>query len=154
MIGMSKVYLAGPITGLSWNGATSWRVYASTQFVRHSIEAVDPLRGKHYLSGEKSIALNYDEHAMSTSKAITSRDRFDVERCDLVLANFLGSDPHRTSVGTVVELGWADAFRTPVILCAPPDHPLRLHPITSQIAAWEVDDLDHAIAIAAYTIGK
>ncbi len=155
---MSSLYLAGPITGLSYDGATSWRGYVAEQLAAVSdIKVVSPLRGSDYLRDEKKIALKYDAHAMSTAQAITTRDRFDVQRCDLMLAYFAPDDEQplnvlKVSVGTIVEFGWADAFRTPVILCAHEDHPLRKHPMTSSIAGWVVDDLDHAIAIAKCTL--
>jgi hypothetical protein len=45
------VYLAGPITGLTYEGATEWRNVAAEKLDSDKIETLSPLRGKNYLLG-------------------------------------------------------------------------------------------------------
>ena len=58
---------------------------------------------------------------------------------------FMG-DPDRSPVGTLVELGWADAYRKPVVLVGPPSA-ARDHPLVSQIAGYTVETLEEGIAL-------
>lgn len=115
---MAKVYLAGPITGLSYGGCTDWRKYACEQLANTGIVGVSPLRAKDYLKNETAIGDSYEHIALSTSRAITTRDRFDCVRADTLLVNLLGAE--RVSIGTVMEIAWADAARVPVVLVMEP----------------------------------
>jgi len=113
------IYLAGPITGLSWKAATEWRKNLIEKFKdastgRINYIALSPLRGKEYLESETDIKDSYQGHRMSTPKAITERDLNDVRRSDLVIVNFIGAD--RVSIGTVLEIGAAKALNVPIIL--------------------------------------
>lgn len=114
-----SVYLAGPITGLNWNGATDWRASARQWLEARGILAFSPLRGKEYLAKEQDITGNPDVmrawgQPLSTPKGICARDSWDVRTSSVVLMNLLGAT--RVSIGTMVELGWASAWRVPVIL--------------------------------------
>jgi len=93
------VYLAGPITGESYENVVNWREYAIDQLRLSGITGLSPMRGKAYLSDEREIANDYSD-AMSTTKGITTRDRFDCMRADVVLFNFIGVE--RISIGIVI----------------------------------------------------
>lgn len=116
------IYLAGPITGLSYEAARlGWRVEFKALLPEH-ILALSPMRGKDYLVDEGILAGDanmYPEHLMSTPSGIVCRDRNDVKNCDVMVANFLGAD--RASVGTAIEFGWADAFVKPIVMIIEPD---------------------------------
>ena len=111
-----KVYLAGPITGLDYEGATDWRESATKMM--HPIEALSPMRYKAYLIQYGKLLATYGDigvkNPLSTDKGITTRDRWDVERCDIVLMNFLGAEI--VSIGTCIEIGWADTHRKPIVM--------------------------------------
>lgn len=140
-----KLYLAGPITGESWNGATSWRDYVAETLFDIGIECLSPLRGKNtYLVNEQVLDMEY-RHPLSTAKGITARDRNDVMTCDAILVNLLGAQ--RVSIGTVLEIAWADAFRKPIILASDPGG-VHDHSMINEIAGFILDDLDEAIDIA------
>ena len=64
------------------------------------------------LSNGVSSATATNESAFNTQNAIIGRDRFDCCNSDLIFMNLLGSK--RVSIGTTVELAWADASRKPV----------------------------------------
>lgn len=140
---MKLVYLAGPITGLSYGNATSWRTYAIEQL--KPVFGLSPLRGKDYLINETDIAAaGYSEHHLSTPKGITSRDRFDCQRADVVIMNLVGAT--RVSIGTMIELGWADSKRIPVIVVME-DGNLHDHAMVNEMASFIVPDLDEAIKL-------
>jgi nucleoside 2-deoxyribosyltransferase len=139
-----SVYLAGPITGLSWNGATDWRDAVQHELRKHGIKGVSPLRYKHYLQGEASLQHTYDVHPMSTARGIMTRDHMDCMRCDAILANFL--DTEKVSIGTVMECAWAYAYRKPLIIVRE-DVNLHKHPMMDEAAGYVVPNLEDAVEL-------
>lgn len=139
----SLVYLAGPITGLSYDKSANWREYVSKKLPKH-IKALSPLRGKDYLKSEKALEDFYDINALSTQKGITCRDRYDVMRCDLIFVNLLGAT--RISIGTVMEIAWADILRKPIILVME-DGNIHSHSMIREVSGYIVKDLEIAITI-------
>lgn len=112
---LGRVYLAGPIAGLSYGDATDWRSQAEEWLKRHDIVGFSPMRWKRYLAREIDLkASGYDEFPLSSARGITTRDRFDTMRVDAMIVNVLGAE--KVSIGTCIELGWADAARVPIIL--------------------------------------
>lgn len=144
------VYLGGPISGLNYAGATDWRAFATQRLLeahpQHRIYGVSPMRAKEYLSKERTIGHSYEDTVLSGAKAITTRDRMDCQRADLVLINLLGST--RVSIGTMIEVGWADAFRVPIVLAIEPEN-LHQHPMLAQCAGFVVSTLEQAVDTAA-----
>ena len=108
------VYLAGPITGQSYDGATGWREDATRRFGERGIVGLSPMRGKRYLKGVPHIGDSYEETILSGAKGITACDRWDCMRCDVLLVNFIGAE--RVSIGTCMEIAWADAYRKPIVV--------------------------------------
>ena len=113
------VYLAGPIAGLDYEGATSWRDLATRDLAAAGIKALSPMRAKEFLRDRGKLTnRGYEENPLSTERAIMTRDRFDATRCDVMLVNFAGAE--RISVGTVMECAWADLSRTPIVCVMEP----------------------------------
>lgn len=140
-----SVYLAGPITGLSYDGACDWRLAAIDYLGRREIAGLSPMRGKSFLSNVKDIPAHVVGGRFSSPQSITSRDRWDCQRADLVIMNLLKAD--RVSIGTCVEMGWCDMARTPVILVME-ENGMHEHPILSTLAAFRTDNLDEALEMA------
>jgi nucleoside 2-deoxyribosyltransferase len=143
------VYLAGPITGLSYGGATDWREYARKELDKYGIDAFSPMRGKIYLEKFKDLSGAADAYSawpLSTAKGITTRDRFDATRVDLVLANLAGAD--RVSIGTMIEFGWADAHRRPIVTVMEPTGNVHDHAMVREMAGFIVPTLDEALFVA------
>lgn len=149
-----RLYLAGPITGLNYQGASDWRI-AVKEALAPDIVAFSPMRGKEYLKaldviGDARVqqgALPSDDsyglrNVMSSAQGITYRDRNDVMNADAVLMNLLGAT--RVSIGTMIEAGWADAFRKPVIVVREKDS-VHGHGMLDAIATYTVDTLDEAL---------
>ncbi len=139
-----KVYLAGPITGLSWGEATDWRAGVAEELAKFGLEGYSPLRGKDYLNREKDIAPWYNDRPMSTPKGLVTRDRFDVVSSNVIIANFLTAD--RISIGTCMEIAWADAERIPIISVMEEDN-VHIHPFIMELSGYIVPDLDEAVDI-------
>lgn len=145
-----SVYLAGPISGLTYANATDWRRYSKDFLKGYNIVGLDPLRGKDYLINETSIADKYDAHTMSTSRAIMVRDYFDCNNVGLILANFLGAK--RISIGTVMECAWAYSARIPLILCMEKSGNVHDHSMIREAAGYHVDTLSEGLHIAVSTL--
>jgi nucleoside 2-deoxyribosyltransferase len=132
-----RVYLAGPIAGLSYEAAVDWRA-ATIEALAPTIVGVSPMRGVDYLPQGYSVV---DEH---TAKGITARDRFDIMTSDAVLMNVFGAK--KVSIGSMIEAGWADAFRKPLVLVMEEDN-IHFNALLVNIAGWIVPTLDEGIDI-------
>lgn len=141
----AKLYLAGPITGESWNGATNWRTYVGDALADVGIEGVSPLRSKEYLLNEVAIADRYDEYILSTSKGIFTRDFYDVSRVDGLFVNFLGAK--KVSIGTVMEIAYAWSLRKPIIVVMDKDN-IHQHSMLREASGWIVDTIEDGIHVA------
>jgi nucleoside 2-deoxyribosyltransferase len=113
-----RIYLAGPIAGLTYEeAALDWRERVYNELNNGDfVHCYSPMRGKIFLKGTNTIIgkQGCDEHPMYMMQGIIGRDRNDVMNADLIFMNVLGAKA--VSIGTTVELGWADAFRKPVVL--------------------------------------
>jgi len=138
---MSKIYLSGPISGLTFGECTDWREYVASKLPG----SISPLRGKEFLKSVGVINQSYEHHPFATAKGITTRDRNDVYTCDLMLVNLLGAS--KITIGTMIEVGWADAFRKPIVLVMEPDN-LHSHPILNTCCGYICTTLDEGIECA------
>jgi nucleoside 2-deoxyribosyltransferase len=144
------VYLAGPITGLNYGGATDWREAARVKLHDHNISGVSPMRAKDYLLQETTIGDSYEAKVLSSQKGITTRDRFDVQRADIVFMNLLGAE--RVSIGSIIEMGWADAFRVPIV-AAMDEGNLHDHAMVRELAGFIVPSIDEALNVIVAILG-
>lgn len=160
-----KVYLAGPIAGLTHGEATySWRqkvfdgLHGSHNCTGHhqdgevhAVQYVDihcysPMRGKTFLADKGVLGtLGYD-NPISRVQAILGRDRDDVRTSDLVFMNLIGAKA--VSMGTTVELGWADAYRVPVILCMEKEGNPHEHIFFQGLNTYRCESVEQGIALA------
>jgi len=145
---MSKglVYLAGPIGGLTYGGATDWREELTRRFAAVGIEALSPMRGKEHLSKLDVIPSSSSpthKTPLSTPRGINTRDRWDATRCDMLLVNLLGAS--KPSFGTVLEIGYAvgaDPLK-PIVLVMEPDN-IHRHAMILDNAGYVVETLAEA----------
>lgn len=104
------VYLAGPITGLTFSVANSWR--QSIKDASHpSIEFLNPLR----FDRDDKEEFEHREVAFNGMKNIVRRNYHDVQRSDMILAYFGECSPDNVSIGSVYELAWGYALRIPTV---------------------------------------
>lgn len=145
-----SVYLAGPITGCSFQGATSWRGWARAQLEAYDIKGISPLRSKVWLEDFEEIGDAYEEFPLSSAKGISMRDFFDVDRASLILANLLGAE--RVSIGTVMEITRAATRQKPVVI-AMEESGLHDHAMIRELGGvLVVRTLEEAIVTAIQTL--
>lgn len=135
-----SLYLAGPVIGLTNLQANEWRDYVSGQ-LQGFIDCYSPLRARKMDFYTGSVP----DMPLLTDKGITVRDRSDVMRCSGLLVNVMGANV--VSIGTCIELGWADAWRKPIIMVMEKKN-IHNHPMVRDLAGYIVHDLDEAIALA------
>lgn len=139
------VYLAGPIAGLDYQETVDWREHATGLLKQFKIKTLSPMRGKGALAHEMGkVQGSYEHDPLSSRSGITTRDRFDVMRCDMVLANFNGAQ--YISIGTCIEIGWADAWRKPLVVIMDVQN-VHWHAMVRQIAGFVVSDMEEAIEV-------
>lgn len=142
------VYLAGVISGMTYREATAWRDEVQEMFLDHVI-GLSPLRTKGFFDQDHVNEDSY-EHLFATEQAITARDRFDCCRADMILMNLLGAP--KVSIGSMIELGWADANRIPIVVVMD-EQKMHDHPMVRDIASWVVHDLPTAVTIINGVLG-
>lgn len=145
---MKTVYLAGPISGLSYDGAVDWRDFAVHELAAAGIKGLSPMRAKEYLSHMTDLDANCREYGhlnvLSSPRGIMARDRFDATRCDVLLVNLLHAE--RVSIGTAMEIAWADLSRTPIV-CAMENDNVHEHAMINQAIDFRVATLIEALHV-------
>lgn len=136
-----RIYLAGAISGCSYEEAVTWRHDVAHKLVGYN--CLNPMGDKDELAKEQAIRVTPLNGLHTADQAIVSRDKFSVKTSDLVLANLsYGENP---LVGTSVEIGWADAFDIPIIAVFKKgtrfDHPF------TRVLCYRVDTLDEAVQV-------
>lgn len=153
-----SVYLAGPIRLCEDYGeATDWRETATDILEALNIKCYSPMRETDtWRTTWADFSGNGDgshpSEILHSPAGLTARDRLDVERSDIMLANFLGAED-RASLGTALEFGWADAFGTPVVMVIEPDGNIHNHAMLNRIAGWRVSALMEAMHVIDSVIG-
>lgn len=145
-----KVYLAGPISGLSYDECVNWREEAKAALAKYGIRGFSPMRHKGYLSAEAKIEHDYPARVMSCQKGIMTRDHYDVISSDAILVNLLGCTPegtNRVTVGTVMELAWAWDRRIPVVAVMEKEGNLHDHPMVREAIGFRVETVAEGIGV-------
>lgn len=141
------VYLAGPITGLTYEEARyGWRKVFQDGLERKGSNAkvLSPMRHEGHLAEVKGpLEKDYPSHLFSHPKMIVTKDFLDIDVSSIVVANFTGAT--RPSIGTVAEIGYAAAKGKPIVVIMEEDN-LHNHPFVT-VPSTVVDNLDDAIAI-------
>lgn len=142
---MSKVYLSGPITGLTYKEARfGWRQQFADQLAP-GITVLSPMRHEGHLAEIKGkLAKEYPEHLFSHPKMIVSKDLLDIDMSDIVVANFLGAK--KPSIGTVSEMGYAYA-KGKTIITIMEKGSIHDHPFVTELSSAVVNNMDDALAI-------
>ena len=124
------VYLAGPISGLSQEEVMGWRLNATEELAREHITTLTPI--------------DVTSSATELQKLAILRDKIDVRRAHVVLMNLRGAK--RISIGTMAELGWANAYDKPVVLVMEQDgsNPHE-HGFVKTLSTFQVETLEEGI---------
>lgn len=146
------VYLAGPITGLTFEEAQDgWRTHAAQVLGDVGIPTRTPLRGKDFLRSHGVLRDDYlDLHQYASPNGILRRDFNDVKDAGVVLACFL--DAPKVSIGTCWEIGAAYALQVPVISVLEKGS-AHDHVFVTNSSVYVFDNLDAALDGVLYIMG-
>lgn len=148
-----RVYLLGPISGLSYEEATQWRKDVRDELdylYDGKIKTMSPMSHKESLQYETEIKLHYADNLYSNAKSVFMRDVAMVRNADLILGDL--THMNTGSIGSFMELGIAYERNIPIILVIPPDKQCREHPFLS-CSSNIVDNLDQALDLIDYLLG-
>lgn len=141
---MSKVYLAGPISGLTYGASEIWRTeFIATLKDYPSIECFSPLRAKEYLVDAGVLEQSYAQ-PLSCGRGIMTRDHNDCLTSDVIVCNLTGVQ--RVSIGSVMECAWAHAYRKPLIMIMEKGN-VHEHPMIREAIGFHVETVAEAAMI-------
>ena len=145
-----SVYLCGQITGATFDESKfGWRREVTHNLKRYGITCWSPMRWKYKeqfsKDAQQSMSPMGGEDVMSTPKGITARDRFDTMRSDLIFCNLMGME--KISVGSMIEFGWADAMRIPILLVAEEGN-IHEHAMVNEMISFRAYNLAEGMKIA------
>jgi nucleoside 2-deoxyribosyltransferase len=149
---MMNLYLAGPITGCTYKGATNWRALLAERAKELGYNVYSPMRGKEHLSRVKRLRPHGYDNPTSTDKAIMRRDSFDVRRADVVLANLHGAEI--VSIGTMFELAWGYILGKFVLVVMDDTDKIHDHAFVEQSASTIVESLEDAERVLEVLAGS
>lgn len=146
------VYLAGPISGLTYHEATGWRDLVTAELREFGIKCQSPMRAAVHLRHAAGVLGDCEiqagtkpaVEAMSTPRGVVARDKFDSTRCDVLLVNLLGAK--RVSIGTCVEIGWANALNIPIIVVMEAGN-IHNHAFIRESASFITESLSDSVYI-------
>jgi len=140
-MGKYGVYLAGPITGCTYDECTDWRKDFADS-MPESIDSYSPMRFKKHLDTGTPIEDNYPQHVMCSQRGIMARDYFDCTRANLVVVNLLGAT--RISIGTVMEMAWAFTHKIPTVVIMEKEGNVHEHSMLREAMSFRVESLEAA----------
>ena len=140
-----KLYLSGPITGLTYNDSVEWTNYVMEVLHTSGIAGYRPLRGKEEIFhlNEKIASVVTQKRPLVTAKGIYGRDRYDVMSCDCVLVNLLGAK--RISIGTMFEMSWCSFLQKPLVLVMEDEGNIHEHSFVHEALTHRTNNLDVGI---------
>lgn len=141
---MTKIYLAGPVTGLTYEEASAWRIEFSSLLPLQMV-ALNPIGSETHLISAEVIPASSPGHPISNARSLVAKCRHMVQSCDVLVANLLGAK--QMSPGTVVEIGWADCLRKPILLIMENEGNPHDRPLVTELAGWRVQSLPDALQV-------
>lgn len=141
---LPKVYLAGPISGLTYAGGQEWRSNMKA-ILAPEIACFSPLRAKEYLRVRGVLEQSYAT-PLSSDRGIMTRDHNDCLTADLILVN-LQACGSRVSQGTLMEIAWGFAYRKPVVAIMERKGNVHDHPMVREAIGFRTDDWEEAVHI-------
>lgn len=142
-----RVYLCGHMTiGITAGQARGWRAIAMTRLRAEGFDTVSPMRGLESIEDDDPLG-NLPEMSMGLSEeqghdAAITRDLFDIQQADIVLANLV--DDART-IGSIAEIAWAYLLRKPIVLIAKKGTAHADHPFMQGMKSIRFETLDEGI---------
>jgi len=136
------LYLAGPMSDLTWDEANAWRDHVTVELAKTGVDVRSPLRNKELGSKDTFQKMGNPEKPNLTPRSILLQDYHDVDCSSALLVNFLGSES--VSIGTVSEIARAYTRGIPVVVVMEPDN-IHYHAFIDAQATAIFPTLDEGI---------
>jgi hypothetical protein len=99
-----SVYLAGPISGCTFDECVDWRKAIKQKFADIGIDAFSPMRGaspvQHSIGFTEGV--EYAHTGVKSRSRFITRDHYDATQRNVLFVNLLGAKT--VSIGTVMEM--------------------------------------------------
>jgi len=144
------VYLAGPITGGTFENATDWRKWVQQELADVDVRTLNPMRMEEYLKPQQIMPQVPDRYGNVRihPKGIVARDRYDCRTSDLVLMNLLPSrQTGIPSKGSLIEAGWTNMAQVPLVVVIDGEDNPSYHALLEWTADYVVDTLEEGVEI-------
>ena len=149
---MTKVYMAGPVSGLHLNELLTHRSKVAKLLRDVGLTGVDPLRGLTYgdivgpipAAGCSSSEASA-KAALTSPKGILYSSFFDVQHCDAVLVDYTINPGY--SLGTAMEIAWAFQGNKPIVMVADSGVKFADHAMITEACQYRVNTLEEAAAL-------
>ncbi len=137
-----SIYLAGPIAGQTVDGLSNSISEKVAILTDLGYLVYNPMIAKNNLiqSGESFTPHGYEALPIASEHAIFARDKWMVNQADIILAD-LSTSGTRVSIGTMMEIAWANILNKMVIVVMPPDN-IHDHIFVNEAATHVFDTLD------------
>ena len=142
------IYLAGPVTGMTADGAATWRTMVTKRLRPMGLLCVSPVRDAPPLADGETYKVVHEDHSKGGSAAaIRTKTKTDVVLCDVVLAYMPKPEGNGwPSLGTAIEMARAKLMGKTVVLVVDEREPrLAQHPILLDCADAVFYDFNDAI---------
>jgi nucleoside 2-deoxyribosyltransferase len=136
-----RVYLAGPITGKSFDEVMSRYKEKTAILIDFGYEVLSPMTAKGGLKGVNSFVSSGYAGPVANDHSIFERDRWMVSQADVVLVDL--SNATAISIGTMMELAWASYLNKHTILVMGESN-VHDHAFVKEAADIRLPDLEAA----------
>lgn len=143
-----KVYLAGPISGLTYDQCTDWRESIKLELAECNINGFSPMRYKEFIQGIGIIDESQGaiiDHVMCSDRGIMRRDTFDVRTADALFVNLLNAKT--VSIGTVIEIAMAHDRQIPIVVIMEDSGNLHDHPMLREAICFRLSTIKEGITV-------
>jgi hypothetical protein len=144
-----RIYLSGPITGLSDLSIQSWRQLAELRLGGLG-EIIDPAAAYYdaALAFEKTENSERAVERLRHGIYVVNRNKNLIRGSDLLFANFLGAGA-KGSIGSVGEIYWANEFGKPIFIVREEIGNVHDHAMLNAMAGCISHTLDDGFAAVA-----
>jgi nucleoside 2-deoxyribosyltransferase len=120
-----KIYIAGPITGMTGEEVINYFNDTAEKLEQLGYGVLHPMTAKGYFRTEKKFKAEGYTFPQSTNRAIVGRDHWMVSQCDILWLNLLNAKA--VTIGGVSELAWAYHMRKHTLVTMSIDDPENVH---------------------------
>lgn len=118
MVHKPRIYLGGPVAGLTWDEAIGWRRKFAAKLRRHGFEPLLPCEEERAARNMGPLPAADNTAPGCSNEEVFYRDLHMLGASSAVIANL--REAQRPSLGTMWEIGYAFAAGIPVIVTVQP----------------------------------